>query len=101
MWWQESLFLGLVPFQLLFYPVFGGNIVKVPLGIFKGGTTNYVTLSHLFALENAHLELQKDGLCSTSKSYVKATGKLKAASIVNLGSFESFICRTRPLICGL
>lgn len=78
-----------------------GNIVKVPLGIFKGGTTNYVTLSHLFALENAHLELQKDGLCSTSKSYVKATGKLKAASIVNLGSFESFICRTRPLICGL
>lgn len=49
MWWQESLFLGLVPFQL-FYPIFGGNVVKVPLGIFKGGTTNYVTLSPLLCI---------------------------------------------------
>jgi len=43
MWW-ESLFLGLVPFQLLIDPIFGGKVLKVPLGIFRGGTTNYVPL---------------------------------------------------------
>lgn len=34
MWW-ESLFLGLVPFQLLIDPIFGGKGLKVPLGIFQ------------------------------------------------------------------
>lgn len=66
----------------------GEKISKVPLGIFR--MENNILTSQVPLHLNELTESCKNWWALVDLSYIKATGKLKKASIEELGSFESF-----------